>query len=591
MAEGTDQTAYLQAFVQGLVDGGIKDAVVCPGSRSTPLTVLLANRDEIRLWMEVDERSAGFFALGMAKAQGSSVVLVASSGTATANYYPAVVEASLSDVPLVVITADRPPELRDVGAPQVIDQVKLFSGYVKAFAEMATASTGDGMVDYAWAWGRRAAEMARSEPMGPVHCNFPLRDPLVPDLEATGRPMHSGHLPLGDKMPGVLLAPRRLDSEITNRLRELLEETANGIIVAGIHPAPDFNRDLLALARRLQYPVLADPLSQLRSDGTQDRLIISGYDAFLREPKVRAWLRPDVILRFGPMPVSKYLTQALNEWSDVPQILVDKIARWRDPNHARALNIVDTAPSSLCRDLAEGSDTKDSVLRSGDWSRRWIRLDEIAFESVAAEGDGLWEGSVMAELARWLPDGSALYVGNSMPIRDLDTFWKASRGFVRIWANRGANGIDGVVSSALGASTKAGPLVLVLGDLSFYHDFNGLLASKLYHLPATIVLLNNDGGGIFSFLPQSSLPRFEELFAVPLGLDFSLGVSMYDGKFVRVRTLEQFREQMEASLGAKGLTVIEVPSDREQNVRRHRALWSAVGRQAAGMIENWEQEA
>ncbi len=582
MTEGTTQTAYLQSFVQGLVDAGVRDAVVCPGSRSTPLTVLLAARAEIHLWMHVDERSAGFFALGMAKASGRSVVLVASSGTATANYYPAVIEASLSGVPLVVLTADRPPELRDVGAPQVIDQVKLFSGYAKLFAEMATAHPGANMQDYALAWGRRAAQSACSDPMGPVHCNFPLRDPLVPEDRVGDDP--AGSWP---EVASVLVGVRRLDPGRISILRQHLFATARGIMVVGGHPHPNFNRELIALAERLGYPVLADPLSQLRSDGRPSPLLITAYDAFLRNPEIWDWIRPEVIVRFGPMPVSKFLTQALAHWNQVPQILVDPVATWRDPNHARGVRIVEVDPKGFCQDLLGDSEGAPGQAGSDAWMMQWTRLNEAAVNTLAEVREDLWDGSVAAELADLLPSGSLLYVGNSMPIRDLDTFWRMSPGVVRILANRGANGIDGVVSSALGASTTHRPLVLMLGDLSFYHDLGGLLAAKLHRLSATIIVLNNDGGGIFSFLPQARLPRFEELFAVPLGLDFSLAVAMYGGRHFRVTTLSEFRRQVQAGTEGQGLTVIEVVTDRGENRRRHQALWAQVDRATTALKAHW----
>jgi 2-succinyl-5-enolpyruvyl-6-hydroxy-3-cyclohexene-1-carboxylate synthase len=382
-----------------------------------------------------------------------------------------------------------------------------------------------------------------------------------------------------------------LPDEEIQRLASLIQEMPRGLIVVGADVHADLALALSALASATHYPILADPLSGLRT-GEGKGAVITSYDAFLRDERFAERADPQLVLRFGTMPTSKPLLLYLKRHATHSrQIVIDGTGRWEEPTQLAA-EILHADPVTLCQRLAEivrsliestpgSQNVEPSRLR---WLRLWQAADSVTGEVLADAINHFtepFEGRVFIELAELLPDDANLFVGSSMPVRDCDSFfWPRSRSGISVLGNRGANGIDGVTSTALGVSAVSGgdtPTVLVIGDLSFYHDLNGLLASRLYQLNLTIVLVNNDGGGIFSFLPQASYPEhFEQMFGTPTGLDFEPVVRMYGGNFIRAATWEQFREALNASLKMGGLHVIEVRTDRERNVTMHRELWRAV---------------
>ncbi len=555
------------AFVDELARAGVRHAVVCPGSRSTPLAILLDAHPGIRVWMHLDERSASYFALGMAKASREPVAIVATSGTATVNFAPAVVEAYYAKVPLVLLTADRPPELRGVGAPQTIDQLRLYGPHVKWSVEMPLPEATDEAARHWRLVATRAVATAVEAPRGPVHINFPFREPLIPAMESVPSP--------GAVAARVTSSPRRAHPDDIDAIARELRELRRGIIVCGPGDDPELPATVASLGRALGYPVLADPLSGVRC-GPHDRsVVISAYDAFLRDPRAVDALRPEAVLRFGAQPTSKPLVTLLRACQDARQIIVDGDGGV-DGAPAVGTQLVRADAALFCEALASVA----RVDADERWIRAWTSADAAARAAITShllEGDEISEPAVVADLAAELPDGAAVFAGNSMPVRDLDSFFAASGAGVRFMANRGVNGIDGVVSSALGAATAAGPLVLVIGDLSFYHDMNGLLAAKRHAIDATIVLVNNDGGGIFSFLPQAAHPeRFEKLFGTPHGLDFAAAAAVYGIEFVRARDRRQFRVELARSVASPGVQIIEVRTERGANVDAHRAIWRVV---------------
>ncbi len=579
LAHQTATYTYVGAFVDELAHAGIRNACICPGSRSTPLAYTLSGRPAIKTWVHVDERSGSFFALGLAKALREPVILVCTSGTAAANFLPAVVEARYGRVPLIVLTADRPPELRDNGAPQAIDQAHLYGRNAKWFVDMALPEGGEEALRYARATAARAVTTAIAGPAGPVHLNLPFREPLTPPAEGINGNLYARR----DGGPYITVAegPRIPSPEIVAGVARELLVRPYGAIVCGPQPDSRLAPAVAELAAALDYPIFADPLSGVRR-GLHDHLhVLDCYDALLRDERT-ARLPLQAVLRFGAMPASKALA-AFMQRAD-RQILVDGDGGWPDPS-ARADTVVHTDPVAFCAALVErirlrGHNHRNDTER---WTTYWRTTDQRAHAAIDAYLDELdepFEGKVFAELARLLPDGATLYVGNSMPMRDLDTFYPQGERRARFLCNRGANGIDGVVSSALGAAAvgdQDGPLVLVIGDLSFYHDLNGLLAAKRYPIDATIVLLNNDGGGIFSFLPQAANPaRFEELFGTPTGLDFKPIVEAYGCGFARVATWDEFRAAVSASIAAPGVQVVELDADRDRNVALHREVWQRV---------------
>ncbi|RAK21073.1 2-succinyl-5-enolpyruvyl-6-hydroxy-3-cyclohexene-1-carboxylate synthase [Anoxybacillus vitaminiphilus] len=574
-------TLYVSAFVDELTKVGITDVVVSPGSRSTPFAIVMAEHPDIKVHMNIDERSAAFFALGMAKAKRKPVALLCTSGTAVANYFPAVVEAYYARVPLIVLTADRPHELRDVGAPQAIDQFNIYGKHAKWFVEMALPEGSKEMLRYARTMAARAAAIAMTAPAGPVHLNFPLREPLVPNVtEQTWTQIER-------KEPSyiqVSIGKRTLEREQFQFIYERLAGIEKGLIICGEIDKPHFAEAVVKLAETLNYPILADPLSHLRSGAHSKEYIVESYDAILKNETAMRTLMPEVIIRFGAMPVSKPLTLMLKNNTAIEQIVVDGDGGWREPT-LNASYMIHCDETDFCNQLVELAQPKK---KQSDWAKLWQDVNKMAKTALleAGKDEEMFEGKVFIELAQLLPEKSILFVGNSMPIRDADTFFMATDKNIRIMANRGANGIDGVVSSALGASVTGDPLVLVIGDLSFYHDLNGLLAAKLHKLNATIIVINNNGGGIFSFLPQAKQERhFELLFGTPTNLQFEHIVRMYDGNYTKADTWSQFRKSVASSFSAAGLHVIEVCTLRQENVKKHRRLWENVSLEISEFLE------
>ena len=586
---------YAVVFVDELQRAGIRNVVICPGSRSTPLTMAFASQTAIRTWMHVDERSAAFFGLGMAKKLHKPVALLCTSGTAAANFLPAIVEATLSHVPLLVLTADRPHELRDNGAPQSIDQNRLYGTYAKWFVEVALPEATDAALRYIRTIADRAVSVTQAIPSGPVHLNFPFREPLTPesihgqslppveqrDLIAwQGRPGNTPYTQIHDTSLGTS------DISTIGKIQHLVSEAQRGLIIAGPNDDLTLTEPLTRLAQSLGYPILADPLSQLRCSVSQQSMVLTSYDAFLRIDSFIERAQPELIIRFGAMPTSKPLLLYLKHYASTPLVVIDGNNSWEEPTQL-ASQLIHANPTALCNDLLHAieqhqTDEEMPSVASRAWLSLWQDTDKITQQvllNTIYDFREIFEGRVFSELPNLLQDGTTLYVGNSMPVRDLDTFFWSSKQRIRIMGNRGANGIDGVISSALGASAVAGnePTVLVLGDLSFFHDLNGLLAASLHELNLTIILINNDGGGIFSFLPQASHPQhFEQLFGTPTGLNFRPVVEMYGGRFQRVDNWESFRKAVNQGLHSSGLDVIEIPTERTSNVKMHRQLWEVI---------------
>lgn len=564
-AEALD--AVVGTFVAALAAAGIRHVSACPGSRSTPLAIECARSRELKLWMHLDERSAAYFGLGLARMLREPVALLATSGTAAANFFPAVVEASLARVPLVVLTGDRPHELRDNGAAQTIDQLRLYGAHARWFFDLPEPDGTPAQVTFVSAIAARAVATARGEPAGPVHLNWPFREPLVPAPGAS----RSVPVPMAVQVHNPVLAP---PLALVAELGATLASMPHGLIVVGPDDfGPSFADAVTGLAQRLGYPILADALSGLRR-GPHDRsLVLDAYDAFLR---VASAPDPELVLRFGAIPTSKPLQQYLESQSGARMLVVDP-GGWREPS-SLASDVLHVDPTLLCLSLA------DPVAEHGtqQWTTEWLALNAAArraIEARLATQTELFEGKVFTRLAALLPADAVLFAGNSMPVRDLDTFLPSDDRPLRCVANRGANGIDGVVSSALGASAAGrGPVVLAIGDISFYHDLNGLLAARKHGLDLLVVLLNNDGGGIFSFLPQADqVPgEFELLFGTPHGLDFRPFVEGYGGRFVRAGDWAGFDAAVIDGLRRGGLQVVEVPTERARNVAQHRSVWSAV---------------
>jgi 2-succinyl-5-enolpyruvyl-6-hydroxy-3-cyclohexene-1-carboxylate synthase len=435
----------------------------------------------------------------------------------------------------------------------------------------------------------RAVATAIAAPRGPVHLNFPTREPLVPlpgeavptladDIAATGRAEGRAFTTVS----GNLAFP---DDSAIAALAADLAATERGLIVCGPQDDPALAPAIARIAAALGYPLLADGLSQVRS-GPHDRaLVIDTFDAFLRDDTTCRALAPEVVLRFGAPPTSKPLAQYLSRYTASRNILIDGVAGWRDPAFLTS-DVLLADPIAICDALAARIGA--GAASRSDWATTWLDTNartRVAIDAQLTASDDFSEGRIFSELAALLPAGATLYAGNSMPVRDLDTFLPAGERTVRCLSNRGANGIDGVNSSALGvAAVSDGPVVLVIGDLSFFHDLNGLLAAKLHALRATIVVVNNDGGGIFSFLPQASAvphDRFELLFGTPIGLDYAAAATLYGASFHRAAGWSDFRTAVANGIDGDGLSIVEVCTERVSNVTQHRAVWKAVSQALA----------
>jgi 2-succinyl-5-enolpyruvyl-6-hydroxy-3-cyclohexene-1-carboxylate synthase len=564
-----DMHVLLRAFVDELVRCGVYDACTCPGSRSAPLVLALTRHPRLTTYSHVDERCAGFFALGMAKDVGMPVPVAVTSGTAAAELTPAVHEAHEARVPMIVLTADRPPELREVGAGQTIDQIHLYGSAAKWFVEVGNHEATPERLRWMRGLACRAVWAATAEPRGVVHLNFPLREPLVPPAEVPEpEPGRAGNRPwILERDRGVLPDPVGLED-----LAKLLERRPRGVIVAGRreHATLSVVAAAAGLSETAGYPLLADPLSWARVEG----VAVASYDALLRSEAFADAHAPELVIRVGDLPTSKPLRSWLARARDAVQIALLRDGVLQDPDGA--VSIAWTVHEATV--LAE---LNERLQRAPDaaWVDAWGRADALATEAIdGALGDELSEPWVARELGRRLSSRAILFVASSMPVRDVETFFPATGHPPRVLSNRGANGIDGTVSSAFGVAARSNePTVLLIGDVALAHDVGGLLAASRLGLRLTIVLLNNGGGGIFHFLPIAGEGDvFEEHVATPTGLDFATMAQLYGCEHRLIADTDAFRAELDASLNAPRTTILEVRTDRVANLALHQRVWGEV---------------
>jgi 2-succinyl-5-enolpyruvyl-6-hydroxy-3-cyclohexene-1-carboxylate synthase len=487
------------------------------------------------------------------------VAITCTSGTAAANLAPAVIEARHARVPLIVLTADRPPELRDVGAGQTIDQLKLYGDAVKWFFEVGVHEADSDTLRWIRTLACRAYWTAAHGPPGPVHLNFPLREPLVAEGElpedSTGRDDARPYVAFDAAIPTVPARGRHPFGRM--------------VIVAGADRDPVAARELAGFAARAGVPLLADPLSGARHGAAA----IAHYDLLLRDPEFAAAHRPQFVIRTGDLPTSKPL-RAWLAGLDAGQIAIDPDGSWHDPD-----GVVGMRAGAPTRALLDGLTAGEVIAAEPEWVASWRAADDAVSSAIAeALGDELSEPLVARSLGAWLDASATLFVASSMPIRDVELFLPAREDGPRVLSNRGANGIDGTVSSAFGAAAGGeGPVVLLTGDVALAHDVGGLLAARRLRLPLTVVLLNNDGGGIFHFLPVAGeTDAFEEHVATPHGIDFADAAALYRCGYERPHTLDELRAVVEASLADAGTTIVEVRTDREENLALHRRVAEAA---------------
>lgn len=558
-------TLWAGLFITELKKLGLASICIAPGSRSTPLAIASAESG-IRIYPHSDERSAAYFALGLARASQKPVVLICTSGTAAANFFPAIVEANYSEVSLLVLTADRPAELRESGANQTIDQIKLFGDHVRWFVDVPApeANFSKHLLRYLQTLAARAWETSQAPLPGPVHLNFPFRKPLEPveipdDLPAWMDPPLLSRL---ETAPAQLTFSRPQlfpTKEQTDFLARTIASSPRGLIVCGPRcPAGNFPALLTEFAERTGYPILADALSGLRFGKHVAAHVLGGYDTFL--PFAGSALRPQFILRFGDVPVSNALSEYLDSCEDIPQVHISPVNRWRD-DRFRVTHAMWADPLLLCQELLDRLPQRTDA----EWMPAWEECEAKVWEEVRTfqiEPD--FEGGILPDVLSQLPADGSLYVANSLPVRHLDQFTPPSRKPVTVLANRGASGIDGTLSSALGAAAHEPGLVFVTGDTSFYHDMNGLLAISRCGIRVTIIVINNNGGGIFQRLPISKFePPFTDLFVAPHGLTFEHAAKLYGVEYARVERLS-LKPALETALRSPKSTIIEIPSNAEK---------------------------
>ena len=565
-------TALASAFVEELARCGVRHAVLAPGSRSTPLAVALWRQPAIDATVLVDERCAGFFALGAAQATRRPVAVLCTSGTAAANLHPAVAEADEAAVPLLLLTADRPPELRGIGAGQTIDQLKLYGDAVRWFCEVGTHDADDDGLLHLRATACRAYAAARGEPRpGPVHLNLAWREPLAPvpvegDVTATSPLALEGR----GEAPLTAVPPSAAEPEpaLLDELAARLAAAPRGLILAGRQSDPSLAAPITKLAAAAGYPILAEPTSQLRL-GSHDRdLVVTAYDAIARVSPPS--LAPDLVVRFGDMPTSKALRLWLASLERCRQVVVDPAYGWNEPSrNAETIVRVDAAS------LAAGVATR---LRDGDreraWADAWLAADGAAAETIAAELSSLekpTEPGLHAALGGAYRDGELVYTASSMPVRDQEAFLPSTEANVLFLCNRGANGIDGLISSGVGAAHASGrPTVIVSGDLGLLHDLGGLAALSGTDAVVRIIVIENEGGRIFDFLPQAAAmdrAEFEELMITPRRLDLERVAALFDLSHHRVSDLPRIRSGLD-----RGTALIGVAVDPRSNVELHDSL-------------------
>ncbi|SNR46471.1 2-succinyl-5-enolpyruvyl-6-hydroxy-3-cyclohexene-1-carboxylic-acid synthase [Halorubrum vacuolatum] len=598
-------TLWATAIIDELVAAGVTAVVISPGSRSTPLTMAAARDDDLHVFSALDERSGAFFALGRARRTGRVTPLICTSGTAAANYHPAVMEADNARVPMLALTADRPPELRDSGANQTADQEKLYGDAVRLYKDLPEPAANDRALRSVRTTVARALVAAEGVEPGPVHLNVPFSKPLEPTPVEGDVPTDLDPFAAHGRDGAYVEAVRGMTEPAGDDIRTLAGALSadRGLIVAGPADPPGLDPEaVVALAHATGYPILADPLSNLRYGGhVRVAPVIGAYDAYLSAAAAShpSWADPEVVLRLGASPTSKRLRKYLAA-TGADEYVVDPAGRWREAEFA-ATDLVVVEPNRLCQRLA------GVVNRSADsaWRERWIEADRVARAVHSGDDvehldsgmapDGVHEGDILRVVVDALPDPATLFVSNSMPVRDLDRFAPPSTTSVTALGNRGVSGIDGIVSSALGAgSATTDDLTLVLGDLALYHDSNGLLAIDRCGVDATVVVINNDGGGIFHKLPIESFePAFTAQFKTPHGIEFEPLADLHGLTYecVDLRPIETrdpavervataFREAQEAA----GSRLLEVQIDARTSHRIRERLRDVVEESVHGAV-------
>ncbi len=545
---------YIAALVDEFYQLGVRHAVFSPGSRSTTMAMLFKEHEGFETYMNIDERSASFMALGIAKAHKEPTVLVCTSGSAVAHYLPAVLEAQYSGVPLIVLSADRPHTLLHVGAPQTVDQHKIFGTAVNYYEELAVPQESH-YYTYPRQVARKAYMKAMDTKKGPVHINVPLFEPLVPELSRN-------HFEAG-RSSFKVVKPNYGGAFSCDDGNNLLERYERILILAGPQIDIDEAETIRSFGEALQAPILADPLSNVRGCSTS-KVVISTYDALLAGQALWHELKPDCVIQFGQIVVSKRVQQMIASWTDVEYIEVNPTMDSMNPTGKTTMHM--QASIDVFTHLYGKNNNSDTYLNI------WRRLEQAGKKqlSLAIDEPHCFEGRTIRELQKKIPEDGQIFVANSMTIRDFDYFWFSGESKAVLYGNRGVNGIDGTISTALGLAVNGRPTYLVTGDLSLFHDLNGLAVAKTHNLNLTIILHNNDGGGIFEYLPQKGTKHFDYLFSTSQGLDYSGAAKLYGCGYTKISSPDELSSVL-AKIGQEsGVHIIEIPTNREYSRELHK---------------------
>ena len=580
---------YIAALVDEFYQLGVRHAVFSPGSRSTTMAMLFKEHEGFETYMNIDERSASFMALGIAKAHKEPTVLVCTSGSAVAHYLPAILEAQYSGVPLIVLSADRPHTLLHVGAPQTVDQHKIFGTAVNYYEELAVPQESH-YYTYPRQVARKAYMKAMDTKKGPVHINVPLFEPLVPELSRNhfeaGRssfkvvkPNYSSVFGC-DNRNNLTHFNNAIDiahgNDGTNEINDLLERYDRILILAGPQIDIDEANRIRSFGEALQAPILADPLSNVRrrynsADNQSNKegidtnnVVISTYDALLAGQALWRELKPDCVIQFGQIVVSKRVQQMIASWTDVEYIEVNPTMDSINPTGKTTMHV--QASIDVFTHLYGKNNSSDTYLNI------WQRLDQEGKKqlSTAVDEPQCFEGRTIRELQEHIPEDGQIFVANSMTIRDFDYFWFSGESKAVLYGNRGVNGIDGTISTALGLATNGKPTYLVTGDLSLFHDLNGLAVAKTHNLNLTIILHNNDGGGIFEYLPQKGTKHFDYLFSTSQGLDYGGAAKLYGCGYTKISSPDELGSVLNKVSSESGVHIIEIPTNREYSRELHK---------------------
>jgi 2-succinyl-5-enolpyruvyl-6-hydroxy-3-cyclohexene-1-carboxylate synthase len=569
-------TFWAHTLVEELLRGGLAAVVIAPGSRSTPLALAFGSQPGFSVYLHHDERGAAFFALGLALASGKPAAVLCTSGTAAVNFYPAVVEAHQSNIPLLVLTADRSPELRHSGSNQTIDQVKLYGDYVRWVVEVSVpvASPPDHLVRSLRSLANRALSIAQGLPPGPVHLNLPFSKPLEPiplqgDIPSSYwedrggfRHARSNATPFVKIVHGrVFPTPAQVQD-----FSQAIQTARRGLIYCGPRcPRDIFPECVYRLSAATGFPILADALSGLRfHPGVPVDRVLGGYETFLKDKTIGKQLDPDLLIQFGGTPTSKSMGDYLAGLTSTRRLQVNGQGAWSDDSFTTS-DYFWADENSMILEAVDRLDIARKPETDPQWLTDWQRAEQCSWQAVEeARAEVFFEGSILADVLDELAQGDSLFVASSLPVRHLDQFGKPASKELHLYANRGASGIDGTIASAAGVAA-ANPnrrLALVIGDLAFLHDLNSLLLLHKYSLNVTIVLINNDGGGIFRRLPIANYePFFSQYFLAPHGLEFEGAARLFQLGYHRLAEPQAFRPVFRQALETGGPQIIEVPTD------------------------------